>query len=423
MQRILVNGSDRLRRRSFDKAAESRGKVARCVETVTGDCAYSSVVTFAERAASTVVPPKRVSELDGLRAFAILPVIFHHCYPFDGWFGWLASIGRAGAMGVDLFFVLSGYLITGILLNSAGRLHYYKNFIIRRTLRIFPLYCVCLALFTAAAWLSGGPQWTEMRKWGIGWFIVYLGNIRVAWLNTFPPISSFSPLWSLQVEEQFYLLYPLVVLLLSMRNLRRVLLACVVIAPLCRLFVPVFTGSTQCMACYVLMPCRMDALALGGLVAILVRSSSDLLPSRAQVQGGVVMMAAAVLGVFAWRPEPASVASRVFIPVLGYSIIAIACAFLLAMVVLWPPATLAALLRWRPLVYTGKIAYGLYLLHVPMSRIARKLIMHFSGMNIESHSAIAVPITFFVSFLAASISWHFFESPILALKERFTSPD
>jgi peptidoglycan/LPS O-acetylase OafA/YrhL len=89
-----------------------------------------------------------------------------------------------------------------------------------------------LGLFTAAFWLGGGPTWVYLQKWGIGWFVVYLGNIRAAWLNAFPPVFSFAPLWSLQVEEQFYLLYPLVVLLLSRQNLRRFLLGCVIAAPL-----------------------------------------------------------------------------------------------------------------------------------------------------------------------------------------------
>jgi peptidoglycan/LPS O-acetylase OafA/YrhL len=105
---------------------------------------------------------------------------------------------------------------------------------------------------------------------------------------------------------------------------------------------------------------------------------------------------------------------------LGYSLNAIAFAFLLAVIVLGPPATVAALLRWRPLVYTGKIAYGLYLLHGPASWAARKLMLLVFGMQVAAQSAISVPITFLASFLVASISWRFFESPILAFKERRT---
>src|ERR1039458_4652577 len=188
--------------------------------------------------------PNRVPELDGLRAFAILPVIFHHVYPFGGLFAWTGFFGEAGWIGVDLFFVLSGYLISGILMDSVDRPHYYRNFIIRRSLRIFPLYYLCLGLFSLAAWRGSGPAWAEMQRWGIGWFVVYLGNFRAAWLHTTPPIFSFVPLWSLQVEEQFYLLFPFVVLLLSRRNLRRFLSACVVAALLFRLFLLFFVPGS-----------------------------------------------------------------------------------------------------------------------------------------------------------------------------------
>jgi peptidoglycan/LPS O-acetylase OafA/YrhL len=108
--------------------------------------------------------------------------------------------------------------------------------------------------------------------------------------------------------------------------------------------------------------------------------------------------------------------------VLSFSLNAIAFACLLAMVVLRPSKALAGLLRWRPLVYTGEIAYGLYLLHVPASWIVRQLMMLAFGIQVQAHSAISVPITYLASFLAASISWRFFESSMLALKDRFTSP-
>ena len=373
--------------------------------------------------AASKVRPERVLELDGLRAFAILPVILHHCYPFDGLFGLSDFLGGAGFLGVDLFFVLSGYLITGILLNTVKRPHYYRNFIVRRTLRIFPLYYVCLALFTISVWLFGGPLWAAMREWGNGWFVVYLGNVRAAWLNAYPPAFVFFPLWSLQVEEQFYLLYPLVVLLLSQQNLRRLLIGCAVTAPLLRLYLLLFVADSS-VARFVLMPCRMDALALGGLVSILARSPSALWPSRMQVRCGAVIMGAAALGVYSLsrHSEHSNTILHPLMSSVGYSLNALAFAFLLAMIVLWPSTSLAALLRWRPFVYTGEIAYGLYLLHVPAAWIARKLLMKVLGIDVPGHSALSVPITFLAGFLAARVSWRFLESPILTLKDRFTLP-
>jgi peptidoglycan/LPS O-acetylase OafA/YrhL len=347
--------------------------------------------------------------LDGLRAFAILPVILNHCYPFEGW---LSNIGKTGWIGVDLFFVISGYLITGILVDTVGRPHYYKNFIARRTLRIFPLYYVCLVLFVIATKFAHN---TSLQKWGgATWFFFYLGNIRAAWVHGGPPVFSFAPLWSLQIEEQYYLLFPLAVALLSMQALRRFLIGCVVIAPLLRSYLTLFVpGSAE--SCFVLMPCRMDALALGGLLAVIGRFQPASLSTPTLKRFGPFVIglavAPALLGV-----DYASM----FMRSVGYTLIDIGCVVLLAIVVSSPASKLAAVLRWRPLVYTGQIAYGLYLLHGPASWVGRGLIAHFTSANIKGHSTISVPITFIAAFIAASISWRFFELPILRLKQRFS---
>src|SRR5690349_13571972 len=178
---------------------------------------------------------KRISELDGLRALAIIPVIFLHTYPRDGMWRWLRVVGDAGWMGVDLFFVLSGFLITGILYDTLGERHCYRNFIARRTLRIFPLYFGCLCVFVSLARWFSPSDWDRMNAWGgPWWFFVYLGNVREVWMNSSPPIFSFVPMWSLQVEEQFYLVYPLIVLSLGRSHLKRFLIACVIAAPLIR---------------------------------------------------------------------------------------------------------------------------------------------------------------------------------------------
>lgn len=354
------------------------------------------------------IAPSRILELDGLRAFAILPVILHHCWPQDHW---SSFVGEAGWMGVDLFFVLSGYLITGILLHAVRGEHGYRNFLIRRALRIFPLYYLCLGLFTAVAVLRGDhASWDAMKAWGgTGWFFVYLGNFRAAWTNHLPPVLSFATLWSLQVEEQFYLLFPIAVALFSRETLKRFLIGCVVGAPLLRSAMVLFVPHSS-VAGYALMPCRMDALAMGGILAILPR------PGERQARVAFLLGAAATAAIFCaalWR-QPEGTAYDPWMRSVGYSAVDFTCASLLCWVLLSPASTLSGMLRLRPLVYTGQIAYGLYLLHEPASWTARK----FLG-PVETHSALSVPITFAASFLAAGLSWRFFESPFLALKDRF----
>ena len=359
----------------------------------------------------TATPP-RVAELDGLRAFAIIPVMLHHCWPTRGW---SSFVGEAGWMGVDLFFVLSGYLITGILLNAIRETQGYRNFLARRALRIFPLYYLCLAVFTAVAVLRAEQgSWEAMKAWGgAGWFVVYLGNIQAAWSNSLPPVLSFATLWSLQVEEQSYLLFPIAVALLSLRNLRRFLIGCALAAPLVRSALVLFAPHNL-VAGYVLMPCRMDGLAMGGILAILLRPGVDR-PQASHARLALLLSGSAALAIFcaALVNHPGATAYDPWMRSVGYSAVDFACASLLCWILLSPSAGLTRVLRLRPLVYTGQIAYGLYLLHEPTSWIARRILG-----GIETHSALSVPITFAASFIAAGLSWRFFESPFLAWKAR-----
>jgi peptidoglycan/LPS O-acetylase OafA/YrhL len=347
----------------------------------------------------------RIAELDGLRAFAIIPVILHHSWPTGNW---TSFIGEAGWMGVDLFFVLSGYLITGILLRGNSG---YRNFLARRALRIFPLYYLCLALFTAVAILRPEhASWEAMKAWGgVGWFVVYLGNFRAAWTDSLPPVLSFATLWSLQVEEQFYLLFPIAVALLSRKNLLRFLIGCAIAAPILRFSIH------SSVAGYVLMPCRMDALAMGGILAILVRRGPTDRPRASHARLGFIIAGAVLAAIFCaalWH-QPSGTAYDPLMRSIGYSAVDFTCASLLCWILLSPSSSFTRLLRLRPLVYTGQIAYGLYLLHEPASWLARRILG-----NIETHSALSVPISFAAAFLAASVSWRFFESPFLKLKDR-----
>jgi peptidoglycan/LPS O-acetylase OafA/YrhL len=376
-------------------------------------------------ASVSVDPPRpissvRLKELDGLRAFAILPVILHHCYPRDVSTA-VEFIGDVGWMGVDLFFVLSGFLITGILLDTAGGERYFRDFYIRRTLRIFPLYYLFLILFSIAAMLGSAAEWLKLQNWGgIWWYFAYIGNFRVAWLNHDPPLFSLVPLWSLQVEEQFYLIYPLLVAVLSRSTLRRVLIVCVAAAPLIRSALIFFVaGSDE--ACNKLMPSRMDSLALGGLVALALRERDSWLRSES-VRRWAPWVTVSALGVYAaaWLLGHETRQFQMFALSAGYTIVDLACVALLARLVLFPGGKLAEFLKWHPLVYTGQIAYGLYLLHSPAGWAARKGIQKLSGMEIKGNSWASIPITFGAAFLAAGLSWRYFEGPVLRLKARFT---
>jgi peptidoglycan/LPS O-acetylase OafA/YrhL len=359
---------------------------------------------------------RRVRELDGLRAFAILPVMFYHFAPSRGPLAWLGGLSSVGWTGVDLFFVLSGFLITGVLLDSKGKSHYYRDFIVRRALRILPLYYLCLIAFTAATYYHPDRSvWIQFQEWGgVGPYFGFAGNIVAAIQNEHPPVFSFIPLWSLQVEEQFYLLYPLLVATVSPTTLRRVLLAAVVAAPLLRLALVLAGPQTQ-IATYVLMPCRMDSLALGGLIAVQLRLGGLGFSSKTMWRTFVFFAGCCALlfvTVSTWERHH-------LVRSIGFSLIGLAYAALLAAVLHSPKSPAAWICRNRFLIYTGQISYGLYLLHGPVAWLTRTAISKFYPVAIGD--SINLVISLAVSYAAAALSWHLFETRILRLKDRFTN--
>ncbi len=356
--------------------------------------------------------PARVPELDGLRGIAILSVMLFHYAPVTGPLRFLAPVFLTGWIGVDLFFVLSGYLIAGILLDSAGRPRYYRNFIIRRSLRIFPLYYACLALYGILAYYPGPFEWKDFFH-SAGWYFAYFGNVKVFLENAWPKMSLLTPLWSLQVEEQFYFSFPLLVWALKRKTLARVLAVAVVLALAIRI-VLVAAMPKNLAGTYALAPCRMDALAMGGLIAIARREWPEWLENP-WIGRGAVLCAAVFVAISAFDNTPWSNPMRT----VGYTALDLAFAGLLATLVGRQPRIPLAVCRLRLLVWIGTISYGLYLLHIAAPKAAHLLLDPLVGIPVRGSA------DFFLSFAAAigaaQLSWSFFESPILKWKDRFTS--
>jgi peptidoglycan/LPS O-acetylase OafA/YrhL len=341
---------------------------------------------------------KRVPELDGLRGIAIILILLFHFGPVKGPLGFLAPFFQTGWIGVDLFFVLSGYLITGILIDARGRAGAYKNFIIRRTLRIFPLYYAVLLL-------DGYLSETGKVDW---WYFAYLSNVKVFLDNQWPRIPTLIPLWSLSVEEQFYLLFPLLVLFFSRQSLGRLLVGALVGALVIRVGL-VLAMPSNITGTYTLMPCRMDSLALGGLIAVARRDYPELLSRRwigwlAGLCGVVFLIICMTVSTGPW-----SVPMRTF----GFTALDVAFAGVLVLVLRGRVASLIAFCRLRFLVWIGTVSYGIYLLHILVAVIARR---HES--SVEPGGSVDFVVSVLVSLMAAWISWVVFEAPLLRLKDR-----
>ncbi len=353
----------------------------------------------------------RIPELDGLRGIAILLVLGFHYKPATGLLTYLEGLFASGWIGVDLFFVLSGYLITGILLDSASQPHYYRNFVVRRSLRIFPLYYACMALYCVLNYLPNPVNLRDFLTNGSAWwYLIYLGNLQTFLQNSWPGAAILTPLWSLQVEEQFYLSFPFIAKL-GRKRLAWILASCVIGAPVLRIALAVFLPRNM-MGAYTLMPCSIDALAMGGLVAIAAREWPSRLKGRWIGWLTAASTATVVLFCIFWHDTPWSLAMRT----VGFTALDLAFAGVLMMLIGWRQPLLLRVCHMKVLVWMGTISYGLYLLHLPALVIARRWLAPLLGIAPSGSTAFFV--MFGLAIAMAWISWAFFESPILRLRER-----
>ncbi len=366
--------------------------------------------------------------LDGLRALALILVVAQH-YIYLPW-GWT---------GVDLFFVLSGFLITGILYDTRDARHRVRNFYIRRTLRIFPLYYgVFLVLLLSTPFL----HWQWSRYW-ILWPL-YLGNfIRFfhpfsqnpdflwagdAWLKSTGRLHTVLYLghfWSLCIEEQFYFIWPPVVFLIKdRRRLMAICLAVMVALPILRelavLLLP--RAFIDLEFTYRFTPLRIDALLLGGLLALLLRGPERLAVLAALRWFARIAFPLAAIYLFhsLWR-HYLTYQPPVWRLTWGFTVIDLLAASLIALCLI-PGSLLYRALSVRPLRSLGKISYGAYVFHdIPHHLYAfiieAKIAPHISFIHTHARPSIAL-LGFVGTLILAWLSFRFFESPFLNLKER-----
>ncbi|HXJ05092.1 MAG TPA: acyltransferase [Candidatus Acidoferrum sp.] len=363
---------------------------------------------------------KRIPELDGLRGLAILLVFLshylggseHQVHP--DWLRRIISATNIGWSGVDLFFVLSGFLIGGILLDERRSSSYFRTFYLRRMHRILPIYYLWILLFAAivSAALLGAPFPYHVNRHDLLQIPLQLAFLQNMQFDRAPFIFIwFLVTWSLAVEEQFYLLAPPLVRLLSLRHLIYVLFAAVVVAPFVRLYLfeHMPTGS---LAPAFVLPGRADTLACGILLAIGWRQEAFhkfLARQRGLLQGAVLFL---LLGVILMLPRLVGDITLLR-ATLGFSWFAALYSCLVLLVLSQSGGWLAAVMRWKPLRSLGAISYCVYIIHLTILILAHQLILH-AGPQIRTLSGIAVTCFAAVSAVAvASISWRYFEKPLI----------
>ena len=333
---------------------------------------------------------KRIPRLDGLRAFAFIAVFLNHSIHLP--MAWV---------GVDLFFVLSGFLITTILLrDQALPIHsFLGKFYARRARRILPPYFLVLGLVA----LLGLPE----IDWGKIWwhFLFFVQNFSVALgYGT----GSLTPYWSLAVEEQFYIVWPLFVFFLPRRVLSSTCLLMLFAAPLLRAYFTTRVDSYTVIFC--LTPFRMDLLAAGALIGIVRIQRPDLLNRSQRWAWGLMILAGTSFLVPAaisssWRASAHSLGFNI----LGYSLSTLVFSALLLLVLTTDMVLFDRILEWRPLVFLGQISYMCYLLHEPVLQYMWQFTSKLQGTL----------IAFVITILLSTLSWRWIERPILSAR---TSP-
>jgi peptidoglycan/LPS O-acetylase OafA/YrhL len=324
---------------------------------------------------------------------------------------------------VDLFFVLSGFLITGILVDSRGAPRYFRDFYIRRSLRIFPLYyafLVVVFIIVPLVWRTPSAEYRFVAAQQ-AWYWTYTVNIaQVLYGLTRAQTWETSHLWSLAVEEQFYLIWPAVVWFCSPRALRRVCLASIGIGVAIRIAIVATTENYW--GAYVLMPARIDALALGGLIAVMARSEegSRLLRRLARPLGIVAAVILLIHLAVTLELRP----MQPFVTSIGLLCTAIVSGAVLIETLSNPQGLLGRFANGGILRRIGRYSYGAYVLHMPlrglMAPLRQKLFDSALAARFQTLVNLAWVLALIVASVAlAALSFHAFESRFLALRDRF----
>lgn len=345
---------------------------------------------------------RRVPELDALRGLAALAIVAFHLRFMDS----APALGTA----VDLFFVLSGYLITTIILGQGRSPGFFRAFYARRALRIWPIYYLALLACVALnPWLKRPESLA-----GFWWYFGYLQHVPGYWGGETPPFSRlFSHTWTLAIEEQFYLLWPLAVVLAGRRRLRWAIVPLLVVPTAMR---------THGFHRHMLLT-RCDGLALGALLADLLFDRDRVIAHRGALRRGFVVVG--ILAAFAWGvgcpllarldgPIPAMWAIRAF----ALSTAASCWVYfaVVGLVLLAEGSPRLAPLRDRRLVHLGAISYGIYLYH-PFVLIFEPMIRAAVGLKLAPWMVDVAKIGSCIGL--AEVSWRLVERPLLRLKGRF----
>ncbi|MEX2175032.1 MAG: acyltransferase [Pirellulaceae bacterium] len=363
------------------------------------------------------LPKGHIPALDAIRGLAIVLVTLYRFGGGDHGAGraveadWLVE---PGSRGVDLFFVLSGFLITGILFDAKGKDYYFRNFYVRRSLRIFPLYYGVLVatIFLLPALFPATRAMFQPAIDHQAWLWLYGANVFQSW-NAGWCLGALNHFWSLAVEEHFYLAWPLVIFCCNRTTAMRICLALVAASALGRAAWLACGGNS--VAVEVLTPFRMDGLALGAWIALAARGGNGL--------GWLVRFAHPVALLSGLAAGGLWLADKRLMG-LPFTAWACLCGSLLILTIAARPGTLLGRFgQSRVLQFFGKYSYAMYVFQNPLIPLMAGVFSAPAVAALVGHAwlgqAIYCAAMFGLTTLVALVSWQCFEKHWLALKGRF----
>lgn len=352
--------------------------------------------------------------LDILRGIAILIVVFYHNFSSVSFF-------RFGWMGVDLFFVLSGFLITNLLLESRQNKNYIRNFYVRRFLRIFPLYYLILIVFFTFSPLlfsAKGPATTysyyndnKLWYWSYfqNWLMVHKGP---------PPVPFLAHFWSLAIEEQFYVFWPIILFFVKkLDTLKRVIYALIITAVISRVCTW-YVNPNEVETFYCSTLTRMDSLLMGCLLAVHLKQGREvnLVLIKWVILSFLLLIATSLLLFGNVRQD------NLLFPTIGYTISAAFFSSILYHII----KNESSLVKWikhlKPLHFIGKISYGVYVFHIPVYLTLNFLLTDYLELysdSLLSRAFIISCLSFLITLVISTFSFYLLEKPILNLKKHF----
>ena len=344
--------------------------------------------------------PAYVPELQGLRGIAVLGVVVYHCHPLlAGTPLYYASLW--GWAGVNLFFVLSGFLITSILLEARGKPHYFRNFYARRALRIWPMYVLLLVVcYSVPDWFLGDKLANQTHWKTLLAYALFVQNLRHAALP-----GTLGPTWSLAIEEQYYFLWAPVVRFCQSPRVRwllpAILFALVIASPVFRLTHAHWLNTTHTLI-------HLDGIAMGSLLAVGIYSLA--LSRRVWLVVGFIATVAGFVLAGTVAGGTSFLDSALALAFTGTLLAAIAGT--------GARNPVAFVLRRGPLPYYGQISYGMYMTHILVFVYFGSFDARLDHLGVPGHLAVFA-LRLAASTVVATVLWYGFESQVLKLKRYF----